>query len=259
MLRHSILTVLIWVSPFCFENSKHVVVHLLFSDITRLSCPCYSDGRSCADRKSMGYVELTLLQTLHHASQQKVEGYILELIVGLHHLVSRARNNHGQRSPQKSPIRSPVLKASVQKFVPPERNISPPPFAMFSSANRQFSSNGQYIPHHEQVRPVSLELSQEDKEMLHDIECGLSQRKVIPGLSKSQEFDTSRVAANRELLRLSKSNSHSPSSTNKGDVYQPVCKPRKHTVNLHSPDIDRLHEHAFDGAGPHYSSPLVHS
>lgn len=233
--------------------------HLLFSDVNCLSRPCYFDGRSCADRKSMGFVELTLLQTLHHASQQKVEGYILELIVGLHHLVSRARNHHGQRSPQKSPIRSPVLKASAQKFVPPERSISPPPFATFASANRQFSSNGQYIPHHELVRPVSPELSQEDKDMLHDIERGLSQRKVIPGLSKSQEFDTSRVAANRELLRLSKSNSHSPSSTNKSDVHQPLYKPRMHTLNLLSPDIDRLQEHAFDGAVRHYSSPLVHS
>jgi len=213
----------------------------------------WANTGSSADRKSMGYVELTLLQTLHHANQQKVEGYILELIVGLHHLVSRARNNsnnknnNGQRSPTKSPTR-PGGKKKPQKFVPPERNISPPPFNMFPSENL---SNGQFLPQHvpdETQSTINPELSQEDKDMLRDIDSGLLARKVIPGLSKSQEFDTTRVAANRDHLRLSKSSSHSPSSTDNFIEVDPppVYKPRNHDPM--SLDIDRLNEHDIDGS-----------
>ncbi|KAG0570775.1 hypothetical protein KC19_6G187000 [Ceratodon purpureus] len=180
----------------------------------------WANTGSSIDRKSMGHTELTLLQTLHHANQQKVESYILELIVGLHFLVTRARENknkNSQPSPQKFPIKTtPVrVRKTTPSFVPPERNISPPPFQMF--ANSANYSSGWLTP------KVPEE---EAKVLANNGDNGpVFTRRTTTGLSKSQEiFD---YTPDREHARLNKSSSHnSPSTAKKLEFEQPVYKPR---------------------------------
>lgn len=198
----------------------------------------------------MGYTELTLLQTLHHANQQNVEAYILELIVGLHHLVSRARknklNNGPPQLPLKLPITTPVTRKPTQPFVPPERNISPPPLEMFASAS--FSSD-RLSPHIHVVPAVppaatsTKKLSEEDETMLRDVDSAPpSARRIIPGLSKSQEFDSTAV---REHVGLSKSSSHSPSTAHKLELHHLVQQQqplRNRKPDPLSHDMHRLNE-----------------
>lgn len=173
----------------------------------------WANAGTPADRKAMGYVEITLIQTLHHADQQKVENYMLELVVGLHHLVSQARNSKnlgsGDRSPQTSPARTHVKTTMQEQFILSDRSVSPPPYGMFSSP--EFTQGLIYSTPAGVIRP---ELSQEDKDVLRDVDSGISKKKIISGLSRSQEFDNSRVSSNIAFLKLNKSSSHSVSSTN---------------------------------------------
>jgi hypothetical protein len=225
----------------------------------------------------MGYSELTLLQTLHHANQQKVEAYILELIVGLHHLVCRARKNKLSNGLQQFPHKLPqVTRKPTQPFIPPERNISPPPLDMFASSAGL--SSERLSPHSTPVpAPVPVDNTvKEDEAILqgvdvldipssagtiiepnsksgssdvgdlrpaesagegvddsgcstfrtakHDVVvkdsgkvyCATpSGRRILSGLSKSQEFASS--AALEHVIGLSKSSSHSPSTAQKLD------------------------------------------
>ncbi|KAG0576407.1 hypothetical protein KC19_5G077900 [Ceratodon purpureus] len=213
----------------------------------------WANTGSPADRRAMGYVEITLVQTLHHANQQKVEGYMLELIIGLHHLVSRAKNNaqnntkasltNGDRSPQKSPARILVKPSHHQQtFILSDRSVSPPPFGMFSSVDftQEPDSHLSKPP-----GPISL-LSQVDKDMLHKIGSEMAnQRKIIPGLSRSQEFDNSRAKQELIQLKLSKSSSHSQSSAN-SELEAPLYRPRNRITPLR---FNIHHLDARDGGG----------
>ncbi|VAH82388.1 unnamed protein product [Triticum turgidum subsp. durum] len=128
--------------------------------------------------KPTGHMDLTRIETLHHADRDKTEAHILELVVSLQHLISQSRAANGERSPIKSPVRSPTQRG-------PSIALSP---------NKASSSS-----------PV---LTQQEQEMLRDVKY----RKFVPGISKSQEFDTK---ARHMQSRLIKSNSHSPSSSNR--------------------------------------------
>lgn len=148
---------------------------------------------SALDRRLPGHNELTLVQTFHYAEKERTEYYIFELIVWLHHLVSRAKNSlNGNKSPIKSPVRSPIKKTANLPATNPE---NPTPTA-----------NGQDKP--------LLELSEADRDMLKAVNF----RKLTPGISKSQEFDTAKLRSiDESTCKLIKSNSHSPTTNTKNE------------------------------------------
>ncbi|KAF8779422.1 hypothetical protein HU200_002692 [Digitaria exilis] len=133
--------------------------------------------------KLSGQMDTTRIETLYHAEKEKTDALILELVVWLHHLICKSRNGYGGvRSPIKSPMSSPTKKGASFTLLAGKTNNSSPI------------------------------LTQEDKDMLRDVKY----RKFVPGISKSQEFDTK--SSHSKQCRLSKSNSHSPASGNRKDL-----------------------------------------
>eukprot|EP00252_Welwitschia_mirabilis_P007888 TRINITY_DN19592_c0_g1_i2.p1 TRINITY_DN19592_c0_g1~~TRINITY_DN19592_c0_g1_i2.p1 ORF type:complete len:673 (-),score=140.39 TRINITY_DN19592_c0_g1_i2:28-2046(-) len=168
----------------------------------------WANTGSALDRRLPGQNELTLIQTLHHAVKEKTEAYILELIVWLHHLVSLAKN-----MPTKSPMRSPVQNKSMPCLPANDKSIT------------TFNGHGS-----------TAELSQEDKNMLKDV----NKRKLTPGISKSQEFLTGKAkSGSRFVNRLSKSNSHSP-TTNRKTEFNEARRHQAPSLPALYFDIDRI-------------------
>ncbi|XP_042486383.1 protein PSK SIMULATOR 1-like [Macadamia integrifolia] len=162
----------------------------------------WANTGSEVNRKPAGQTDLIRIETLHHADKEKTEAHILELVVLLHHLISQSRfgTNFGVRSPIKSPVRSPTQKT-----------IS--------------------LPTHKPNSPSPV-LTIEDQEMLRDV----NKRKLTPGISKSQEFDTVKTRLSKHN-RLSKSSNHSPTSDNKKESF-PIR--RLSALPVIDFDIDRI-------------------
>ncbi|KAJ6798360.1 Uncharacterized protein M6B38_211565 [Iris pallida] len=153
------------------------------------------------NRKPPGHSDLIRIETLHYANKETTEACILDLVVWLHHLISLSRPA-GTRSPTKSPIRSPTQKG-----------LKVPLTGTKSSS------------------PTTI-LTKEDQDMLRDI----SSRKLTPGISKSQEFDTVKYRLSNHS-RLTKSSSHSPATWSKKELI-PVR--RLSMLPVIDFDIDRM-------------------
>jgi len=111
------------------------------------------------NKNTAGNGSLIRLQTLYHANKEKIDSCILKLVTLLHRLISGVkRQDYGLRA---VPLQSPskkilVLHSTMKKFASP------------------YDGN----------KPLKVELSEEDRILLERI----SMRKLIPSMSKSQEF-----------------------------------------------------------------------
>eukprot|EP00262_Sarcandra_glabra_P007261 TRINITY_DN1994_c0_g1_i1.p1 TRINITY_DN1994_c0_g1~~TRINITY_DN1994_c0_g1_i1.p1 ORF type:complete len:630 (-),score=85.29 TRINITY_DN1994_c0_g1_i1:94-1983(-) len=133
---------------------------------------------------------LIRIQTLYHAEKEKADEYILELVIWLHHLVSQAKQRDQGFKPVES-IRSPTRKGS---FLLAETEKFPSP------------------RHNSKTSKVS-QISEEDREMLEAVKF----RKLVPGLSKSQEL----VRTHKKFIKhwgLSRSLGNSPTKELSADL-----------------------------------------
>ncbi|KAM0010673.1 hypothetical protein Hdeb2414_s0071g00773791 [Helianthus debilis subsp. tardiflorus] len=102
-------------------------------------------------KKTAGSNNIIRLQTLYHADKQKIDRYILDLVILLHRLISLVR--YRDKVPKYTPTRSPISKGSLTLHPDGQR----------------------------QQDKISLE----DKNLLEQV---AKRRSVVPGVSKSQEF-----------------------------------------------------------------------
>ncbi|KAI3745918.1 hypothetical protein L6452_08330 [Arctium lappa] len=124
-------------------------------------------------KKTAGSNNIIRLQTLYHADKQKMDRYILDLIIWLHRLISlvRYRDNVPKYTPSRSPPTSKTL------------NLHP---------------DGK----HERI-----EISSEDKNLLEEVP---KRRMLVPGVSKSQEFVMVKKKRRAEVFASSRSMGNSP-------------------------------------------------
>lgn len=119
-------------------------------------------------KKTASQSSVIRLQTLYHADKQKMDQYILELVICLHHLISLVRyRDSGLRA---LPGRSPTGQVPISNTEMRGRSSSP---------------NNEYI-------------SSEDRSLLESV---MKRRRLLLGRSKSQELGKSRSTKVRALSR----------------------------------------------------------
>ncbi|KAK3007659.1 hypothetical protein RJ639_014301 [Escallonia herrerae] len=126
-------------------------------------------------KKTSTNSNLIRLQTLYHADKQKMDRYILELVTWLHRLISTVRN--GDNGAKTLPFRSPTRKG----------------------LNLPSLNNNRRIHH-------GVQLSSEDRNLLEEV---MKRRRLVPGVSKSQEFVMAKKR-NTKVWALSRSTGSSP-------------------------------------------------
>uniref|UniRef100_A0A5B6ZB92 DUF668 domain-containing protein n=1 Tax=Davidia involucrata TaxID=16924 RepID=A0A5B6ZB92_DAVIN len=124
---------------------------------------------------------LIRLQTLYHADKQKTDLYIFELVTWLHRLINLIRQR--DNGIKILPVRSPTRKGLI--FQPEMQRL--PSFSDFHKTH-------------------IVQLSPEDRNLLEEV---MRRRRLVPGVSKSQEFA---MAKNRgsKVWALSRSAGSSP-------------------------------------------------
>lgn len=128
------------------------------------------------------------IETLHHADKEKVENYILELLLWLHRLAikSKASSDVGEtRVSTKSHVGTALQKTSEQST-----NASPPP-------------------------PL---LTSDEQIMLQDV----SKKFRVRGISKSLDFDSVKSGLT-DSSRLIKSSSYSSTSRSRELSFNRIC------------------------------------
>ncbi|XP_051124235.1 protein PSK SIMULATOR 2-like [Andrographis paniculata] len=115
---------------------------------------------------------LIRLQTLYHADKQKVESSILDLVTWLHRLISLVRDNGLRAAP-----------------------LRPTNTVVNSHTSTSYARTGR------------IQLSMEDRILLEDV---TNRRKLVPGLSKSQEFVVAAKNTKSKVWALSRSTGSSP-------------------------------------------------
>ncbi|KAL2347153.1 hypothetical protein Fmac_001153 [Flemingia macrophylla] len=168
--------ILHWLAPIATNTSK---AHHGFGWVGE-----WANTGSEVNRKS----GVMRIETFHHADKDKVEYYILELLIWLHRLAIR-RKAVSDAGKIRSPIKSPVGAAAVQK------------------TNKQ-STNA----------ALSL-LSIDEQNMLQDVKYKISIRRI----SKSLDFDSGNIRL-RENSRLTRSRSHSSSKSKEMSFNRIVSK-----------------------------------
>ncbi|KAD2393332.1 hypothetical protein R6Q59_012339 [Mikania micrantha] len=111
-------------------------------------------------KKTAGSNNIIRLQTLYHADKQKMDRYILDLIIWLHRLISLVR-----------------FRDKVPKYVPAR---SPPSDSMSGSNPSRLKASGK-------IQRIQITL--EDRNLLEQV---MKRRMLVPGISKSQEFKKKR-------------------------------------------------------------------
>ncbi|XP_059633718.1 protein PSK SIMULATOR 2-like isoform X2 [Cornus florida] len=131
-------------------------------------------------KKTTTQNNLIRLQTLYHAQKQKTDLYILELVTWLHRLMSLIRQrDNGFRIPLRSPTHKGLfLQSGVQRL------------PSFSD-----SFQGQRV-----------QISPEDRNLLEEV---MSRRRLVPGISKSQEFSKAKQIGTK-VWAMSRSTGCSP-------------------------------------------------
>lgn len=143
--------ILEWLSPMAANTLKG---HQGFGWVGE-----WANGSIDFNKNTAGNGNLIRLQTLYHADKEKMDSCILKLVTLLHRLISGVkRQDYGLRT---LPLQSPSKK-----------------ILLLHSAMKKFPSP------YDGSKSLRVELSEEERILLERI----SVRKLIPGISKSQEF-----------------------------------------------------------------------